>query len=1210
MGNCMSTPGKTRTTTKPQPTATLVDYNQSTEPRATTTLRNQWEGRFTAEEQSVMRFAKIQEREERKQEHNLTRLRHNLNHDIESFLLNNILFSVQFFENFHRDKTSFKSQRSREQTRMNADGPGGGLSSTRHNKRASLPDTMQEIVGRWVMLDPPILNSPTFPAKPNAKMARSRSYTSLTNLNEKITTTKELLVPLRIMVVHEDVRIVTREADDNLYRAIKPEFLPKMPGYLKLQCVGNWPEEPRNGLLNEYNSRNKYVHGRAISEEGEYEHTSGYSGSQIARDDESEYSYLERKLYDKTLKEKKYPPEEVSSASSDSSDEMDPKNQFMSPGEKLLAGIKKRGPRSNISERPPMKPPQEIVSNALPQDSNLEPPYSEDLNPPPFTQRGRRDSGTTLTVPAWPYKPPSTMRITAINNKSNETQNATSSKETDNWKLGKSANYGNTPRRLNSPKQSLSTENSDSDYGYATIPTSHTPQPTAKRHGGIPHQCLTNVRYRLVEGEDDEEQDIEAEELARQLEEKGGDTEKLFTTKTFLNPSKFLTAFAEELFWRDFGYSSSTSGSQIGSSALLSPLGEPKYATQRQGRNSKVSVDSGNGDEDDSLQACLGIPTSVPIMTGDASWFSQRDSQGMRFPIEVIPSITIPWPPEVQVLWLHGRNRRNVIINNITGEKLHPWPGKLANEATKAECHVVVPPNLQNKNPKSPKQEVSGPPDLGWKICFCEAERVLEEGLSHAQTRCLLFALLLRRCYLQWERFGLSQNFIRTAFYWKCEQGELNWPEEEMGENLKAVLAEIYRGLKRRKLPDFFIKKKNIADEESQVAMPKAQKVLHSMEEALSIHVARAISGLRFSDSRVPILDFKHFVHILTDEHAWMTLNPELVGTMDGTSEDEEGEIQKSTEYNEPHKDAKTMPTPSAARTQHQNGAQQEPQPGPSRQTFGENETEFIRTGTRYKVNDGSRKEAETSEMPKHKIKVIKGIGTVSAKKPRPQPELGDAFSRVKKTDKDKEWIKEYRKQKYNAEQKKKDKTEEEYEYEDIFAKAEKYNPAEVQSNQAKRRLLLRLFANHFEQLGRRCGRNWGAFKVADSYLRHAQNLATLLQEHEGVITPYDDEDDDGNMGEAKKILERVRKEYEYLTKLRARRQERNNRASDIGRNSARGSTPNLGRPTKSETKLNSTSNLEINKASTSFSSTASVNKEEKMEGNSEEELSSEDEKL
>ncbi|KAG8235694.1 hypothetical protein J437_LFUL014038, partial [Ladona fulva] len=411
------------------------------------------------EERIIENHRRREDNERRKQIYNLGKLRETLYEDMESFLLNNILFSVQFFENFDRDRRSFARIRQKEQSRLNAEGPGGGLSSQRHRKRASLPDTMQETVGRWVSLDLSVIKNPQQKMQnPNSK----RLFNSNTGSANALNIGKEFLAPLRIMIVHEDVRVVEVE-EEGLSRAIIPEPSSKK-GYVRLHCVGDWEDES-NEIYNVILRDKEKV--PEISEDTEESPYPDYAGSERIG---SDYSYSSQIPYDKSTAQGYSSQENFSSFESEGSEEEE--DSFTS----ILKPRMKPGVPS-ISQRPPMKPPKDVATSGF---SNL---YPEEENTVNFhgKQNGESKNGLYSTTTNYPR----------LQNQFPKTADSLS-KETDNFKLAATDGFGNIPKGFHaSPKPSISTDNSDSDYGYATIPPSYSPPKSAKRHGGIPLQCLT-----------------------------------------------------------------------------------------------------------------------------------------------------------------------------------------------------------------------------------------------------------------------------------------------------------------------------------------------------------------------------------------------------------------------------------------------------------------------------------------------------------------------------------------------------------------------------------------------------------------------------------------------------------------------------------------------------------------------------------------------
>lgn len=166
---------------------------------------------FTKHTDNVQETPKVTPTKVGDEDTGLEKIRKTLNQELENFLLNNILLSVQFFENFEREVKNLRdnpvSESDAERNRTLAE----------HQRHCVSPDRLYEAVGRHVMFRP-------------ADGDRSETY--------------ELLHSPRLLVVQDNVEVVASR-DEAVYSTVleTPSYRFTMetatdhhPGYMKIRA--------------------------------------------------------------------------------------------------------------------------------------------------------------------------------------------------------------------------------------------------------------------------------------------------------------------------------------------------------------------------------------------------------------------------------------------------------------------------------------------------------------------------------------------------------------------------------------------------------------------------------------------------------------------------------------------------------------------------------------------------------------------------------------------------------------------------------------------------------------------------------------------------------------------------------------------------------------------------------------------------------------
>ncbi|KAL3270255.1 hypothetical protein HHI36_009311 [Cryptolaemus montrouzieri] len=216
-----------------------------------------------------------------------------------------------------------------------------------------------------------------------------------------------------------------------------------------------------------------------------------------------------------------------------------------------------------------------------------------------------------------------------------------------------------------------------------------------------------------------------------------------------------------------------------------------------------------------------------------------KNQKGKVMPYQIIPAVAIDWP--AQAYEYSFRKSRKVIIDTKDGI-VYKWPTNgMIRELKSLNC-VVIPKGFVMKKGENENS------DIEWEINFPKASRYLAMRMSHPQVRCYIFLLALYKTYI--EKFtmhhGLLIEHIRIHMFWECESDAKNWPEHKMGTKILQVIEDLNSGLSRCKIPDYFIKGKNIFENIPSKYLQFAQKKFHDILQFPVMHFIEALKNIKF----------------------------------------------------------------------------------------------------------------------------------------------------------------------------------------------------------------------------------------------------------------------------------------------------------------------------------------------------------------------------
>lgn len=238
-------------------------------------------------------------------------------------------------------------------------------------------------------------------------------------------------------------------------------------------------------------------------------------------------------------------------------------------------------------------------------------------------------------------------------------------------------------------------------------------------------------------------------------------------------------------------------------------------------------------------------------------------------PWEIIPALSAPWPNEAYE-WMH--RQRDIKVNPITQQQFQ-WPTPdMVNKVVSFGC-LLVPLGF------IPKSGLNAHRELEWKIAFPNAERYLEGCLTSAQCKVYIVAKALLQTFV--EPFiegtlnGFTNEHLRTHLFWQCEMNYAAWPEDYLGETLLRFLNSLLEHIKRQRLPDYFLPKRNLFENIPDRIMVDLHKRIFRITENPLMYTLIALRNLRF---RQPVtehpLDFKELYTIMTVDNPLKLINP------------------------------------------------------------------------------------------------------------------------------------------------------------------------------------------------------------------------------------------------------------------------------------------------------------------------------------------------
>lgn len=250
-----------------------------------------------------------------------------------------------------------------------------------------------------------------------------------------------------------------------------------------------------------------------------------------------------------------------------------------------------------------------------------------------------------------------------------------------------------------------------------------------------------------------------------------------------------------------------------------------------------------------------------------------------RTKLEFTPVVPVNFWPEIASEW--PQRKRPVVIDKRTSIR-YRWPRPSQVETVVNQGCELITDGARNRGRKSKHSK------LEWQLCFNSAHETLLMSLSEHHLQALIWARLIFRYVL--EPIGvLSYQHLETVFFYMIEENYLNWQAASLGEQIKAIFERLYACTSKRKLPHFFIHKRNMLQTKASRDLFKAQERTFRLNEGFVKMAMQAVRLVQTSDTSYPTPDFARLWEIITTPLSLDSVNPTIQRPMSIASIPAEG---------------------------------------------------------------------------------------------------------------------------------------------------------------------------------------------------------------------------------------------------------------------------------------------------------------------------------
>lgn len=242
--------------------------------------------------------------------------------------------------------------------------------------------------------------------------------------------------------------------------------------------------------------------------------------------------------------------------------------------------------------------------------------------------------------------------------------------------------------------------------------------------------------------------------------------------------------------------------------------------------------------------------------------------------IEFMPVIPVPRWPDVARDW---KNRKRVPVLDKRTNIEYRWPrASQVDSITKQGCHLITD-GAKFRGRFSPNFK------LEWQLSFGTAHETLLNSLSEPHLRALLWARLIFRHVVA--PIGILTSYhIDTVFFWLVEENYTNWIEASLGEKILGLFQVLHDWVRQRKLPHYFIKRRNLLSTKEPKDIYKAQHRLFQLNERFVPFVMLTAKQLQTSNTTFPPPDLSRLFEIVTTSMTLDSINPALTRKLSSSS--------------------------------------------------------------------------------------------------------------------------------------------------------------------------------------------------------------------------------------------------------------------------------------------------------------------------------------
>lgn len=263
---------------------------------------------------------------------------------------------------------------------------------------------------------------------------------------------------------------------------------------------------------------------------------------------------------------------------------------------------------------------------------------------------------------------------------------------------------------------------------------------------------------------------------------------------------------------------------------------------------------------DESISNATYIPGTI--------FCEKHEKDDVAQKMEVYPSISISWPSKFTIEY---NFRRRHAIADTRANKLYIWPTpSMVKAITSLKC-VVTAKGFSPKRGKNPDSS------LEWELNFPKAERFLLTRMNHAQVKAFLIIVAIFKTFIEptTDKKGLLLEHIRVLLFWECENNFKDWNQRFLGTKILNILNTLCKYLGRGKLPDYFIKDKNVLENIPGKILHFTRAKFHAVQEHPVMHFISALRKLQYSYSNFyPELDYQQLYALITLNSGLKIVNP------------------------------------------------------------------------------------------------------------------------------------------------------------------------------------------------------------------------------------------------------------------------------------------------------------------------------------------------